>query len=1060
MAGDEDSVTDDIPEGSATPVLAVRRRAVWRWVVVGILLAIVALLAALWLARKPVAEHFVDNALRAAHVPARYEISRIGLRTQRLTNVRIGDPARPDLVADWVEVDTSLWFTGVGVTAIRAGHVSLRATLTDGKVSFGAIDRLLPAPSGKPFALPAVRAEIADARIALATPYGPVALAVAGKGRLDDGFRGTLAAQATRLDIAACRIDSLIANVAVRIDAARPSLAGPVAIDRGQCGDTSVLRARADLTLALGLTLDHFKGKAVLAVGTVASGDAVARQVAGPVAFVGSASDVSGALELNSGAIAMTAGGIRAAAGGAGIEGRYRYADDGFAFDGRLRAERAAVPPALRDRLAPLRTMGAGTPIAPLAARLSSALEAAARSIGGGAAVSAIIDGKRGQVVVSRLDVASASGMRATLSGGSGVVYRWPGGVRIEGDAVLRGGGLPAARIHLSQTAPGGALVGRAIIDPYVAGGARIGFAPVSFSAGGGGTSRIATRIVLSGPLGDGRVESLALPVQAYRDARGTVVVNPACAPVGFARLRAGGIDLPRSAVTVCPQDGALVRLARGRLGGGGRIGGVRLAGMLGSSPLTLALDHAAWTLADGRFDARGVALRLGAPDRVTRLDITDLGGALAGGGATGRFVGAGGQIGAVPLILSGAGGNWRFAGGTLALDGGMTVADAAAVARFRPMAARDVTLQLKAGRITAGGGLFEPSRLVRVADVSIVHDLTPGTGHADLTVPGIAFGPKFQPELLTPLTLGVVADVVGMVTGAGHIRWTPQGVTSDGRFRTGNTDLAAAFGPVTGIAGEIRFTDLLALATAPGQVATVKSVNPGIAVTDGTIRYQLLPGTRIAVEEGVWPFAGGSLRLEPTLLDFGSPQERRMTFRVTGMEAAQFLQQFDFKNLDATGVFDGVLPMVFDTSGGRITDGRLVVRPGGGSIAYVGEITQKDVGFWGNYAFQALKSLQYRNLSLVMNGPLAGEMITEVKFAGISQGKGAKRNFLFDRLQKLPLVFNIRVRAPFRQLIDSAQSFYDPKRLIERNLPALLQEQDKQSNPPVIQPPESRIVP
>jgi len=136
------------------------------------------------------------------------------------------------------------------------------------------------------------------------------------------------------------------------------------------------------------------------------------------------------------------------------------------------------------------------------------------------------------------------------------------------------------------------------------------------------------------------------------------------------------------------------------------------------------------------------------------------------------------------------------------------------------------------------------------------------------------------------------------------------------------------------------------------------------------------------------------------------------------------------------------------------------VVRPGGGSIAYVGEITQKDVGFWGNYAFQALKSLQYRNLSLVMNGPLAGEMVTEVKFAGISQGKGAKRNFLFDRLQKLPLVFNIRVRAPFRQLIDSAQSFYDPKRLIDRNLPALLQEQDKQAAPPVIQPPESRIVP
>ena len=189
------------------------------------------------------------------------------------------------------------------------------------------------------------------------------------------------------------------------------------------------------------------------------------------------------------------------------------------------------------------------------------------------------------------------------------------------------------------------------------------------------------------------------------------------------------------------------------------------------------------------------------------------------------------------------------------------------------------------------------------------------------------------------------------------------------------------------------------------------------------------------------------------------------MTFHVSGMEAAQFLQQFDFKNLDATGVFDGVLPMVFDATGGRITDGRLVVREGGGSIAYVGELSQKDLGFWGNYAFQSLKALRYRNLSLVMNGPLAGEMLTQVKFSGISQGEGAKRNFLFDRLQKLPLVFNVRISAPFRQLIDSAQSFYDPKRLIERNLPSLLLEQDKQAKaptvgPPAIQTPESRIVP
>jgi hypothetical protein len=160
---------------------------------------------------------------------------------------------------------------------------------------------------------------------------------------------------------------------------------------------------------------------------------------------------------------------------------------------------------------------------------------------------------------------------------------------------------------------------------------------------------------------------------------------------------------------------------------------------------------------------------------------------------------------------------------------------------------------------------------------------------------------------------------------------------------------------------------------------------------------------------------------------------------------------------------------MIFDERGGRIEDGHLVVRPGGGTIAYVGEVSQEDLGFWGNFAFQALKSLRYRNLDIVMNGPLAGEMITEVKFAGVSQGAGANRNFLFDRLQKLPLVFNLRIKAPFRGLIDSAQSFYDPRRLIKRNLPALIEEQRKRAvppapglvpAPPAVQPTESRKMP
>src|SRR5690606_7753815 len=134
---------------------------------------------------------------------------------------------------------------------------------------------------------------------------------------------------------------------------------------------------------------------------------------------------------------------------------------------------------------------------------------------------------------------------------------------------------------------------------------------------------------------------------------------------------------------------------------------------------------------------------------------------------------------------------------------------------------------------------------------------------------------------------------------------------------------------------------------------------------------------------------------LEPTIIGLAEDVERRLEFTVVGVDAAQVLSQFEFENLNATGIFDGKLPMVFDQEGGRIVGGYLVAREGGGSLAYVGELTYKDVGTYANFAFNALKSLQYEQLTIGMDGAIDGEMITEVKFSGIQQGAVASKNFI-----------------------------------------------------------------
>jgi hypothetical protein len=302
-------------------------------------------------------------------------------------------------------------------------------------------------------------------------------------------------------------------------------------------------------------------------------------------------------------------------------------------------------------------------------------------------------------------------------------------------------------------------------------------------------------------------------------------------------------------------------------------------------------------------------------------------------------------------------------------------------------------------------------------------------------------------------------------VVGYGRIEWTADGVTSRGTFATADADLAAAFGPVSGLTTTLSFDDLIALRTAPGQVARIVEVNPGIPVLDGQIEYRLLGDNRVRVEGGSWPFGGGQIVLHPATLDFNAAEPRRLSFDIVGVDAAVFLQQFGFENINATGTFDGTLPVEFGGLGGRIVDGRIDSRGGGGTLAYVGELSNRNLGMIANFAFGALSSLKYDDLMIVLNGDLDGEMVTDIRFGGVGQGDGATRNFLTSRIAKLPLVFNIKISAPFRQLLTSAKGFYDPTLLIEQNLPTLLRAQEeaeaaaKAASRPV-QPTESEPMP
>ncbi|HEY6916141.1 MAG TPA: YdbH domain-containing protein [Allosphingosinicella sp.] len=1022
-----------------------RRRLSGRAIAALSVVAILVMLLIVWSQRVDIATGFIDRELAKRGVRASYTLRRISFRTQQLENLVVGDPANPDLTARFVEVKLPLVsLLNPDIEYITARGVRLKGRIEKGKLRLGEIDKLMPPPSGAPFALPSLNVDVADMSMALVTPAGRFGLAVEGRGNLADGFRGKVAALSRRVDFGTCAVVAPASYFDLAVHNRRPAVKGPLKASLFSCGQALEV---ADPLLTFDAnfpeTVNAWRGSALVEASRVRSGVNALTGVRGKISFDGKARLTRGALDLASQVVRVADfQGQRMALGGRYVfsmtEGRLSLVGEGG-------ARQIAAAPGLLAPVAEALSSAAGTPVEPIGKALAAAIRRAGQDFDARATVRLVNGPGGGAVRFDTMDAESRSGAHLGLAGGDGITYYWPqGAVRMDGEFALFGGGFPTARLSIDQSRAGAPVSGRARVAPMRAGDARLALGEIAFNRTADGLTRIQTMVSMDGPFQGGRVEGLTLPVVG-RLGGGGLSIGEGCVMASFRALDVSGLRLGRTHLPLCPTGRALVwKTPGGPLQGGATLRRPRLLGTLGGSPLDLAAANLRFDLDRARFSGSDFLIRLGREGAVNRLALATLEGRFTDGGVTGTFTGAAGQIANVPLLISKGHGDWGVRNGRLSLSGGLTVADADPEPRFYPLVSDDFRLTLEGDRIDAAAPLKDPEAGVLITNAAIHHDLGTGRGNAALDVPGIRFALNgYQPEDLTRLTLGVVALVDGTLKGRGDIGWSPEGTTSTGTFSLNDMDLAASFGPVTGLNTTMRFTDLLGLVTAPSQLATVERIQAGIDVFDGRIRYQVLPDLRVKVEEGRWPFAGGQLILQETILDFSQPSEKRLTFRIEGMDAATFIQQMEFSNISATGTMDGVLPMVFDQSGGRIVGGRLEARPGGGTLSYVGELSDKDLGTWGIIAFNALKSLRYSKLVIQLDGSLAGEFTSRIELDSISRAASPSNGIVgmvLAQFSKIPIDFNINIRGPFRSLIATARSFDDPSDLIQPVLPEQLQ--------------------
>ena len=1052
-------VTEDHPAEADAP----QRRRVWPYAFAGLALLLSAALAIAWLTRERIADNIIAGQIARLGLPARYEIESIGTDAQVLRNLVIGDPARPDLTIERVTVAiTPRW----GIPAL--GRITLEkprlyGRLRDGRISFGSLDPLIYTGSKEPFRLPDLDLALRDGRARISSDWGDIGLKLEGEGRLRGGFSGLIAAVMPQGRFGACMLTKASVYGKLSIASEKPRFAGPVRLGELACPMEAMRLGESALAIdaTFDQALDGAEGKAVLTSGPFGFGAITLTRAGGETRFVWRKEAFTAQYDLKARQFASAGLALGELAAKGALRSQQNFVR--LETEGDLAARDLRTGPGFSDMLAALERSGAGSLAAPIAAQLRIAL---AREVPGSRLASSYLlrstEG-RFSLVVPQAQLRGGSGQSLLALSRLSLSDDNNGASRLTANFTTGGRGLPQIAGRMERS-PSGGIAMRLVMAEYAAGTARLALPRLTLVQAEGGALGFSGSVRLSGPLPGGAARNLEVPLEGNWSPSAGFAMGRKCTPLRFDSLSFADLTLSGRTVTLCPQPGgAIVRSGAGGLRIAAGAPSLDLAGRLGTTPIRIASGPVGFAV-PGTLAARSLDIALGPADSPSRFRVSNLS-ARIGKDISGTFAGSDVMLATVPLDLRDAGGNWRFADNQLSIsDAAFRLEDRELDDRFQPMIAREGTLVLEGNRITADALMREPKSDREIVRTAIRHDLSSGTGSADLAVEGIVLDGRLQPDQISRLALGVIANAEGTVRGTGRIDWNDGGVRSTGAFTTDKFDFAAAFGPVQGVSGTVNFTDLLSLITAPDQRLKIASINPGIEVNDGELTFAIRPGNVLEIDGARWPFLDGRLTLEPTRMVLGEAGTRRFTLRIDGLDAAKFVARVEMGNVNATGTFDGVLPLVFDENGGRIDGGVLTSRPPGGNVSYVGALTYKDLSAMANFAFDALRSIDYRAMRIDMAGPLEGEIVTRVSFDGIRQGANARRNFITNQIAKLPIKFNVNLRAPFFKLVSSFKSLYDPEYVLDPRTLGLMGADGKPlpatGAPPPVQPPVTGAAP
>lgn len=844
-------------------------------------LAVLAVMLALYAARRTIAREALTAWLKSKGVEATAEILAIG-PTGVSGALTIGDPGHPDLTVERAEVGYGLKGLGLEVRSVTLVRPVLRAQLHAGQFTAGGLDPLIeslrkgpPRPEAKP---PRVRIE--DGILLLATDYGRVRLDA--DGAVADGRLQQLAARIAPTRLSGEAFDVSLGQVA---------LSARTVDDRLELGlDAPIASARAG------------QGASQLR----ASGARLRITAAGPYPDLGARREegpVTAHAELSGGRLSAAGQTLRNALASVALTGRARGWIDDLVLAGRATVDlRAAGADAAGGSAGPLRVSAVAEDLHwsrkggdSVRAKLAASAQADS-FVQGDLKIAKAAAAAQGPVALSRKGVelrlaASASGHGAWTGLGAptpedsseiAAAKRAAAGFRFAAPAVTvqaAGQRLQARLVQPARLIPdrGGAVTL-----------SRSGRGWRLIAAGGGLPELDADvrRVALTpgGAEADGRIRA-ALSIgpieQGSFDAAGALrlaggglsFTGERCAVVKAARLNFGGNDATGFSSRLCPAGGPLIAMS----GADWRILG-RAEDVAAEVPFLQArIDHGA-----GRLD---LATRRG--ELLARMVIA-----------------------------------------------AAQVRDAAPETRFRPVGLSGEAHLADnhwTGLLGVRDGGGRPLAAIRLR-----HDALSGRGGADVDTGVLKFAPGgLQPAELSPLAAPIGSPAEGEARFTGGFSWTPQTQSSHGLLQIPGLDFASPVGKVSGLAGKVAFSSLAPLVAAPGQTLTAAQIaSPLGPLTEAKVVFRLEPEA-LSVSGGQAAVGGGLVRIESLQVPLVPGKPIQGVIGLQDMQLHDLVEASPFGDkVDLTAKVSGRLPFTLDGEKVRFHGGTLhAVEPGRLSI-------------------------------------------------------------------------------------------------------------------------------